>query len=141
LLLNHFAFTNIRLCCLFVGEKLVAEIVDRLKSVLPSNRGEYDVSSPQMSHAELADFHLKSLRKKMPTFAPPMSEGLPICATEKLAALKADRKAAAENRSEKVSSAIKLSMFSSVVTTRFWGRAVMGVCLLFRALRLLHEVP
>jgi tRNA A-37 threonylcarbamoyl transferase component Bud32 len=39
----------------------------------------YDISSPQMSDAEIATLHLKDLSKKMPTFAMPPTDGPPVC--------------------------------------------------------------
>lgn len=51
----------------------------------------YDISSPHMSYAEVASLHLKELRKKMPTFVMPVTEGPPICPENDLHNLVAER--------------------------------------------------
>lgn len=54
----------------------------------------YDISSPQMSNSEVASLHLKELRKKMPTFVMPQTEGPQICQEDELCSLIDARKLA-----------------------------------------------
>ena len=52
----------------------------------------YDISSPQMSDSEIAVMHLRELKKKMPCFAIPPTEGPPICSENDWQALVNSRK-------------------------------------------------
>ena len=52
---------------------------------------EYDISSPHMSEAEISALHCRELARKMPSFAMPHSEGLPIYSEDELRTLKAER--------------------------------------------------
>lgn len=89
--------------CIVCDVFAVDDIIERLRALTieraPTTvQQPYDLSSPQMSYAEIAKLHTLALKKISLSFAMPSSyDGDPICSLDKLRELKASRLSALEN--------------------------------------------